>query len=99
MTGQLHLFEPRPLAASPPIASRTDPATSHEAARKVEPRRGGQMAAILERLRGGPATNVELALISLKYTSRISDLRAAGHDVVCERQGADGVCVYRLGGA
>ncbi|NLX57310.1 MAG: hypothetical protein GXY58_19545 [Planctomycetaceae bacterium] len=46
------------------------------------PRLTGQNAAILERLKRGPATNRELAAISLKYTSRISDLRAAGYDVV-----------------
>ena len=46
----------------------------------------GQNAAILSRLRQGPATNVELAAISLKYTSRISDARAKGVNVVCVRR-------------
>jgi hypothetical protein len=60
-----------------------------------EPRLSGQNAAILERLKQGPATNVELAGISLKYTSRISDLRAAGYRVTC-RRGNDGVNTYAL---
>lgn len=59
------------------------------------PRLTGQNAAILDRLRQGPATNVELAAISLKYTSRLSDLRAAGYAVSCHR-GEGGVNTYRL---
>ena len=55
----------------------------------------GQNAAILARLRYGPATNAQLAGLSLKYTARISDLRAAGYTVVCDRQ-PGGVCIYRL---
>lgn len=42
----------------------------------------GQNAAVLARLRAGPATNAELAAIALKYTSRISDLRRAGFTVI-----------------
>ena len=42
----------------------------------------GQNAAVLSRLRAGPATNAELAAIALKYTSRISDLRKAGFTVI-----------------
>ena len=55
----------------------------------------GQNGAILERLRAGPATNVELAAMSLKYTSRLSDLRAAGHVIECKR-GPGRVNVYTL---
>lgn len=59
------------------------------------PRLTGQNAAILARLQQGPATNVELAAVALKYTSRLSDVRAAGHRIVCQRlQG--GVTEYRL---
>ncbi len=58
-------------------------------------RLSAQCAAILARLRRGSATNVELAEISLKYTSRISDLRAAGIAVECER-GTGGLNAYRL---
>lgn len=59
------------------------------------PRLAGQNAAILERLRRGPATNVELSGLSLKYTGRLSDLRAAGYQIECER-GEGGVNTYRL---
>jgi hypothetical protein len=55
----------------------------------------GQNAAILQRLQQGPATNAELARISLKYTSRISDIRAAGYKIVC-RFGDGGLNSYSL---
>ena len=56
-----------------------------------------QCEAMLARLQQGPATNRELAAISLKYTARISDLRAAGHDVdVVSRDHRSGLTVYRL---
>jgi hypothetical protein len=52
-----------------------------------------------EGLHQGPATNREPAGLSLKYTSRLSDLRAAGYDVrVVERDYATGRTVYKLGG-
>jgi hypothetical protein len=50
---------------------------------------------ILERLQKGPASNYELAQISLKYTSRLSDLRKAGYTVTCERH-AGGGATYEL---
>lgn len=50
-------------------------------------RLSGQNAAVLARLRQGPATNAELAGISLKYTSRISDLRDAGFVIRSVRVG------------
>jgi hypothetical protein len=60
-------------------------------------RLSGQNAAILNRLQAGPASNHELAALSLKYTSRVSDLRAAGYDVrVVERDYASGLTMYRL---
>lgn len=58
-------------------------------------RLSGQNIAILARLERGPAYNDELAAIALKYTSRISDLRAAGHKVTCKRVGG-GRTMYRL---
>lgn len=55
----------------------------------------GQNAAILAELRRGPTTNTALAELSLKYTSRISDLRAAGFTIECSRlQG--GLTIYTL---
>lgn len=59
------------------------------------PRLTGQNAAILERLKSGPETNLTLARISLKYTSRLSDLRKHGHRIRCDRLGG-GVCLYTL---
>ena len=52
---------------------------------------------ILARLKQRPTSNHELAAISLKYTSRISDLRAAGYDVaIHSRDYKSGLVVYRL---
>lgn len=45
-----------------------------------------QNAVILERLKQGPATNKELSRLSLKYTSRVSDLRKAGHAIKCRKR-------------
>lgn len=61
------------------------------------PRLSGQCSLILGMLRRGRCTNVELAAVALKYTSRCSDLREAGFDVrVVERNHSTGVCVYAL---
>jgi hypothetical protein len=65
----------------------------------VEERRrlSAQCAAVLARLECGPATNRDLALISLKYTSRISDLRQAGYNVqVIARNARTGLTTYQL---
>jgi len=58
----------------------------------------GQAAKILARLEQGPATNRELAAISLKYTSRISQLRLEmGCDIRCSpRNYETGATVYTL---
>lgn len=66
----------------------------------VERRRlSAQCAAILARLEQGPATNGELAAVALKYTSRLSDLRAAGYRIEAgPRDHRTGVVVYRLVG-
>lgn len=60
-------------------------------------RLASQNARFLERLRKGPATNVELAKIALKYTSRISSLRTAGYVIECKRF-PKGLSVYTLKG-
>jgi len=60
-------------------------------------RLGGHCLKILERLRCGRVSNKELAQISLKYTGRISDLRARGYDVRCvENDRTTGVSFYEL---
>lgn len=59
------------------------------------PRLSRQCQEILSRLERGRATNQELAQIALKYTSRISDLRANGFQVeVVERDHATGLVWY-----
>lgn len=56
-----------------------------------------QAQKILGRLKEGRATNYQLAVIALKYTSRLSDLRRAGYDVrIVERDTATGITVYEL---
>ena len=79
-------------------AAQMVPIDPHVEAADV-PRLTGQNAAILARLERGPATNSELAGIALKYTSRLSDVRAAvarnGFAIVCDR-GEGGLNTYRL---
>lgn len=96
MMRQLPLFAQDPPLS--PASRRTDPDTSRaaEASMNKSRRRQTQLDAILARLRRGPATNAQLAALSLKYTGRISDLRALGHDIRCERQGDDGTTTYML---
>lgn len=61
------------------------------------PRLSAQNAAILARLQQGPASNAEIARLALKYTSRISDLRAAGYLIEnFDRNGTTGETWYRL---
>lgn len=70
------------------------PSVPQEAQKRLR----GQSAAILERLQRGRATNRELSAISLKYTSRISDIRQAGYVVNCVKHDhATGLAVYELG--
>ena len=87
-----------PTLFDPPITRKTDPETSHIAAIKLinSGRRMSQKDKILKRLRAGPATNVELAQLSLKYTGRISDLRHDGYKIICEQSSDNGVTEYRL---
>lgn len=62
-------------------------------------RLSGQNAEVLKRLEHGPAFNDELAQISMKYTSRISDVRRflqpSGRTIKCER-GEGGRNLYRI---
>lgn len=73
------------------------PSDTHVTDRVEQKRLTGQNAKILARLQQGPATNRELAAISLKYTSRLSDIRAAGYKVeVVERDHATGLVRYQI---
>ena len=80
-----------------PIARRSDPVMSHEAAREVTDsgRRLTQAEKILNRLMAGPATSGELAGLSIKYTGRVSDLRKLGYVIVTTRLDG-GVYMYEL---
>jgi hypothetical protein len=62
------------------------------------PRLSAQCRKMIERLRQGPATNADFVHMGIfKYTSRISDARAAGYDVrVVSRNHQTGVTLYRL---
>lgn len=70
--------------------------TSWSAPQADRARLKGQNLAIYERLQRGPATNAELAAISLKYTSRIDDVRKAGIAIDAKRVGTSGTWVYSL---
>ena len=59
-------------------------------------RLAGQSLRIVQRLQQGPATNRELSQISLKYTSRCSDLKKAGYDIRAERGYEPGLWIYTL---
>lgn len=72
-------------------ARRENPPTSHEAAEELieSGRMSAQCQAILERLQRRPAMSSELAQLSLKYTSRISDLRQRGHKITCTKHAGE----------
>jgi hypothetical protein len=77
---------PRPIEIADP---RVDP--------RAVPRLGRQHAAILERLRRGPATNHQLSQIGLRFGGRIHELRRAGHNIeTFDRDHETGVVWYRL---
>lgn len=61
-------------------------------------RRDAAMWRILARLREGPATNVELAEICLRYTGRMSDLRLHHGFSIEKTHVGGGVWRYRLTG-
>lgn len=88
MLKQLGLFDspPRPIEPRDP----TVPAAA-------KTRMSRQCRLILRRLREGPATNAELAAISLKYGGRTSDLRKAGYVITCfDHDRKTGTASYRL---
>jgi hypothetical protein len=60
-------------------------------------RSGGQNDRVLKRLLRGPVTNSYMShcMNILNYTARISNLRDAGHDIVCHEEGG-GLSTYVL---
>lgn len=56
-----------------------------------------QRAAILERLRRGAVTNIELQKIGIRYSARICELRKMGYSIatkIVNRK--DGITLYEL---
>ena len=68
------------------IAARQPSLFSNTDDRQAFARQAQQILSLLERRGMIGATNAELSEISLKYTSRISDLRALGHAVIATRE-------------
>ena len=56
----------------------------------------GQKGRILEALRRCPQSNYLLSLMSLKYTSRISELRQMGYKIKCDDNYGKGTRIYTL---
>jgi hypothetical protein len=91
LPNQLDLFGPRRTAHEQygmvPLNSTVPP---HEASRL-----SAQHAAILDALREGPKTNLQLALICQRFSARLHELRKAGHEWSKECLEA-GVYLYTL---
>jgi hypothetical protein len=73
--------------AAKALARSNGPETSKQAAKEIvesgAAKTQGQQ--ILELLQIRKASSLELSRISLKYTSRLSELKKAGHDIRCEK--------------
>jgi DNA-binding MarR family transcriptional regulator len=78
-------------------ARKTDPSTSHQAARRAPVR--GHAAKVLEALRSGPAGQTELAarceITVAAVSKRLPELRRAGLVEKTGREVAGGECEYR----
>jgi hypothetical protein len=61
-----------------------------------KPRLTRQCYSVLERLRRGPVSNVQLLLIAIRYSARIHDLRSAGYKIETEKRGDGGIVFYSL---
>jgi len=86
-----------PLFKAAALARNTDPATSHQAARRAPVR--GHAAKVLEALRAGPAGQTELAarcgITVAAVSKRLPELRRAGLVEKTGREVAGGECEYR----
>ena len=88
-----HAQHGRAAAAPAPASIRAiDPSVLDD----DRPRLSRQCVEILERLKSGPATNGALSRCALKYTGRISDLRAAGYDIRIIDRFPGGIVMYAL---
>lgn len=88
-------FEGTTETKSKPVRPKLTP-RDRKVSTSEAPRLVGQNLQILELLKQGPVTNTELVKIALKYTSRLSDLRAAGYVIECIREKSSGISIYRL---
>lgn len=96
LPGQQSLF-PEPRTAreeyyAAPAVPLNASVPEHEA-----PRLSAQHAKILDRLREGPATNLELELIAHRFGARLNELKRAGHPWL-KRCIKPGLYEYRLTG-
>lgn len=81
-------YEPEPVRVPTPDVRVT---------REERPRLARQALLILGRLQQGPATNGELSQIALRYSARVFELKAAGHDIrITKRDHVTGLTVYAL---
>jgi hypothetical protein len=83
---------------APPAIPPRDPRVAPAAVARLS----AQSAAVLERLRRGPATNTELAAITHRFGARLYDCRKAGYDIrITANDHATGLVTYALfeGGA
>ena len=85
-------YQPTGAVAGRPLAARSAPIDD-------QTRLTGQNEVIYRLLAEAPRTNQELAAISLKYTSRVSDIRkwlkASGGSITCSRIGG-GLTLYTM---
>lgn len=81
------------------VPARVTLTPQQRAFKAEEFRRDTAAGRILERLQAGPATNVDLAAIALRYSARIFELRADGHNITASPRGEGGIVVYTLEGA
>lgn len=86
--------QPRLFPTSTPAAEVEPGPRTRAPERADRPRLNRQARLILERLRRGPARNVELARISLKYTGRVSEVRA----YLEQHEAATVICTRLSGG-
>ena len=94
MKDQLSMFEQTTHDGGKPSITPVLNPTVHPDAK---PRLGKQQQEILDRLQRGPATNVELAAIGIRYSARIHELRTAGYVIEKTTENhATGLVVYRL---
>lgn len=97
MTQQRSLFETSIPAAPGQLTDRERAAIPTGAPPEDRDRLAAQCRAILERLKAGPATNVDLDRIAQRFGARLYDLKKAGH-IWTKKRVRPGVWLYTLKG-